>query len=129
MARFRNKIKIKARRDYKRQVLLELLGEECVRCFTQTDLVFDHIDPKTKSFNIGMNMCRSLKNLIIEIKKCQLLCKSCHGQKTALERGRKLAHHGSETMYVYGCRCRPCKDAHAASARIRHRRRLLNVNS
>lgn len=29
----------------------------------------------------------------------------------------KAEHHGKTTGYAYGCRCRPCKDAHKASNR------------
>ena len=38
------------------------------------------------------------------------------------------AQHGSKSMYNYhGCRCRPCKDAHAAYNRERYARKRAEV--
>lgn len=119
MARIRSHISAEKRRQARKIIILQLLGEECVRCLATDNLVCDHINPKTKSFNIGINWSKSLKVIIIELRKCQLLCKSCHGKKTALERGRKLATHGSQAKYSYGCRCNLCKSAHTSWARER----------
>lgn len=69
-------------RKERRQYLEEYLGGKCVRCGTSERLEFDHIIPADKSFTIGSNMtCFSLEELILEVDKCQLLCRPCHIQK------------------------------------------------
>ena len=61
-----------------------LLGGKCVICGVTENLEFDHIDPKTKSFNPTRYVTGGKpKDLIIEeFKKCQLLCYQCHKNKT-----------------------------------------------
>lgn len=59
----------------------------CVRCNTWRNLEYDHIDPKTKSFNIKWSYSR--KKLQKELAKCQCLCARHHRDKTSEEQ-RKL---------------------------------------
>ena len=69
-------------RKERRQYLEEYLGGKCVRCGVTEKLDFDHIIPADKSYTIGSNItCFSLEELILEVDKCQLLCRSCHIQK------------------------------------------------
>ena len=116
------------RREYMRNYYLrrlqeakDLLGGRCVGCGSELDLQFDHIDPKTKSHNIT-NMLMWAKSLwIIELKKCQLLCLSCHKKKTSgdiasgvivVGTPRRSIVHG--TIWAYsgrGCRCSECSEA------------------
>ena len=78
------------RRDYLRarynkimNELRDLHGGKCVKCGSNQDLDFDHIDPSTKSASISKLVASSNKvNVIKELSKCQLLCKSCHTLKT-----------------------------------------------
>ncbi len=68
-----------------------LNARQCVRC-TESDpaaLEFDHLDPQEKRFTIsqGIKQGVTLKALISEIKKCQILCANCHRKKTAKEQG------------------------------------------
>tara|TARA_R110002012_G_scaffold35523_2_gene101273 strand:+ start:885 stop:1880 length:996 start_codon:yes stop_codon:yes gene_type:complete len=66
----------------RRQYLREYLGGKCVRCGATEKLDFDHIIPADKSYTIGSNItCFSLEELILEVDKCQLLCRPCHIQK------------------------------------------------
>ena len=70
-------------RDERRQYLREYLGGKCVRCGTVENLEFDHIDPAKKSYSIASNItCFSLEELILEVDKCQLLCRPCHMKKS-----------------------------------------------
>jgi len=46
------------------------------------DLQFDHKDPKTKQFDIASGLDRPRVQLLAEVVKCQLLCGSCHREKT-----------------------------------------------
>ena len=69
-------------RKERRQYLEEYLGGKCVRCGATEKLDFDHIIPADKSYTIGSNItCFSLEELILEVDKCQLLCRPCHIQK------------------------------------------------
>lgn len=100
----------------KRQLLIDFLGGKCVQCNSKEDLDFDHIDPKTRSFFICDygNLYKSLKILIPEVKKCQLLCHSCHGKKTGNERypNPQTKQHGTYSCYTYSkCRCDLCRQA------------------
>lgn len=95
---------------------LEFFGNICVQCGSTNELQFDHIDRATVSFRIATaaGLSKSRENLIKELVKCQLLCKSCHIEKTRVEmRGRrKEVVHGTEVGYGYWrCRCEDCKEA------------------
>jgi 5-methylcytosine-specific restriction endonuclease McrA len=95
------------KRRYKERISLfkKMLGEKCIFCGTDQDLEFDHIKPETKLFKIT-DTNRSLKGLLQELEKCQLLCNSCHKEKTG------KAQHGSLTMYSHhSCRCESCRNA------------------
>lgn len=53
----------------------------CVRCgFAESAaLQYHHRDPKTKLFNIGDGWNRqSLKAIMIEASKCDIICANCH---------------------------------------------------
>lgn len=70
-------------RDERRKYLREYLGGKCVRCGATERLEFDHRIPADKSYTIASNItCFSLEELILEIDKCQLLCRPCHIQKS-----------------------------------------------
>jgi len=70
-------------RDERRQYLREYLGGKCVMCGVTEGLEFDHIDPSEKSYTIGSSItCFSLEELILEVDKCQLLCRPCHMKKS-----------------------------------------------
>lgn len=50
-------------------------------------LEFDHRDRKEKSFTIAnaVGKAMSWDKLIVELKKCDILCANCHRRKTAIE--------------------------------------------
>lgn len=99
------------------ELLIWLLGGKCVVCGTQERLEFDHIDPNSKSFEITKEWGTSEIRLIAEAMKCQLLCKSCHTDKTSVERGFDRSKHGTPFRYRRGCRCYLCKEAWATYKR------------
>jgi hypothetical protein len=68
--------------NYFRQILTEKMGGKCVKCGCTEALEFDHIDPTTKSFNISAGYHKPMEVLEEELAKCQLLCVSCHREKT-----------------------------------------------
>ena len=68
--------------NYLREILIEKMGGKCVECGCKEALEFDHIDPSTKSFNISGGYTKPKEVLQEELLKCQLLCVSCHKEKT-----------------------------------------------
>lgn len=105
------------KREYQRQWManrrakgVELLGGCCAKCSVASHLEFDHVDPETKwSHRFWSYSWAKIKT---ELDKCQLLCNTCHKEKTsAMFEGPK---HGTHYMYVaFKCRCQPCRDDHA----------------
>ena len=88
----------------------------CKKCGSDVKLEVDHVNPKTKFTHRiwSFNKVRRTK----ELKKCQVLCYSCHKMKTSDSRRTHL-RHGSYAMYkVLKCRCVLCKSANAKAARI-----------
>lgn len=102
----------------RRRALISLLGGKCVKCNVNKRLHFDHIDPTTKLFEINEILDCKLDKLLDEIKKCQLLCISCHGKKTRVEQGFGGYKHGMYSMYQnLRCRCNECRAANATYKR------------
>jgi hypothetical protein len=71
----------KARRRRLRAELIAMLGGECW-CGSADDLQFDHIDPTTKLFAIASGLDRPRQELEAEVRKCQLLCRPHHIEKS-----------------------------------------------
>lgn len=99
-----------------RQWALEYLGAHCVRCGATDELEFDHVIPGSQEFRISEGIVAGYgrQRLLAELLKCQLLCSPCHRVKTA-ECGEygggqnRITSHGSEAVYLRGCRCDPCR--------------------
>ena len=74
-----NKVAI---RQAQKKELVKLLGKKCLHCgFEGHQAAFDlhHIDEDNKSFGISKDgYTRGWKNVLLETKKCALLCKNCH---------------------------------------------------
>jgi hypothetical protein len=100
-----------------------MLGSACAHCGSTEDLEFDHIDPATKSGLIIDLASRRADVFWAEVRKCQLLCRSCHRAKTAAEGGWGL--HGKIRTYQNGCRCGECRTAIVTWNREWRRRRRL----
>lgn len=98
--------------EAKRRKLREFLGNECAKCGFKGYLEFDHINPKSVKFRIGQKYHYGYEKLLIEAKKCQLLCRKCHWAKTRIDRGLNGKAHGTVNMYNnYRCRCELCREA------------------
>jgi 5-methylcytosine-specific restriction endonuclease McrA len=69
---------MKKRWERRRIDAISVLGGKCVRCNSNSDLHFHHIDPATKLFTIARGSSFSEKRFWAEIDKCQLLCYDCH---------------------------------------------------
>lgn len=112
------------RRKSRRQKLIEMSGGKCVKCGSTEELHFDHKDPKQQKFRLnGKKLDGAWEKILEEWSKCQLLCRSCHVQKTRedgpripwnkgkAKDGSPLPEHGSESSYMRGCRCIECSAA------------------
>jgi len=103
---------MKKRYAERRKFAISFLGGKCSSCGCNENLEFDHIDRKTKSFVIADGLLWAKERLINELKKCQLLCQTCHQAKTLIDLdqtdGRNT--HGTLTSYQY-CKCELCKKA------------------
>lgn len=77
--------------DRNRQHVSEYLkSHPCIVCGEQDIVVleFDHRDPAQKECNIAEavnHRCFSLKRLVQEMEKCDVLCANCHRRKTAIQ--------------------------------------------
>jgi len=98
-------------RAKKRIYAKQKLGGCCSKCGSTENLEFDHIDRSTKVNGIASLLTNSKKDLEAELNKCQLLCKSCHKQKSIDAGDVVEAKHGLGQLYKRGCRCGICVSA------------------
>ena len=107
-------------RERRRQYALAKLGGKCVRCGTRENLDFDHIDPDTKVSDIGRMWQKSKAAFEAELPKCQLLCKTCHREKTRENGDLLWAQHGGFTFaFRKKCKCATCLEFRAEVNRKR----------
>lgn len=104
-----------ARYSKKRALILIDLGGKCVVCGTTQDLEIDHINKDLKTFDLSKRLSGAPEKVIQEeLKNCQLLCKSCHNQKSLKDSNRQEIKakniHGTLSSYRY-CKCILCKKA------------------
>ena len=96
----RNKEKVKARcakaakeriLERRKYIYNYLKSHPCVECGENDPrcLDFDHINPENKDLEISRAIWNnwSMKRLINEIEKCQILCSNCHRKRTAEQMG------------------------------------------
>jgi hypothetical protein len=95
-----------ARYHRRRAMAIALLGGKCVECGTTENLELDHIDPASKTFNVGSRTVSEARYLE-ELKLCQLLCTHHHKIKTAT--GNSV-EHGGGLSGKKNCKCDPCKE-------------------
>lgn len=74
---------VKKWRNLVKQRMVECMGGKCQICgYNKSNraLAFHHIDPTQKDFSFGSIMSKPKKwdSLIVELKKCILLCHNCH---------------------------------------------------
>lgn len=96
-----------------RSNIIESMGGKCKKCGSTTNLHIDHINHRSKKLEIAKAILSVSKiELEKELKKCQLLCKTCHTSKSIKELGNKEAKgtHGTLSSYRY-CKCEKCREA------------------
>lgn len=89
----------------KRNQAIQALGGKCIRCGSEENLEFDHIEPHLKRFTIGVGWSRSEETLQEELRKCQLLCRDCHRDRT---KQQQSVPHGGGVSGRRNCRCELC---------------------
>lgn len=90
---------MKKRWEKRRRTAVEKLGGKCVHCGSVENLEFDHVDPSTKKFTIGIGSSFSEVRFWAEVDKCQLLCGDCHKLKSKTD-GSSL---NRKKLYLCGC--------------------------
>lgn len=69
-----------------REILNTIKAQPCQDCKIQYPtyvMDFDHRDPTTKLFNVGhVSRAGSVKKLLEEVAKCDLVCSNCHRIRT-----------------------------------------------
>lgn len=99
-------------------------GGKCKRCSSSVNLEFHHRNRKQKLDHKVWSWSEERREK--ELRKCDLLCSSCHNLETAKERGYGRSPHGTITSYKkYKCRCKACRKA---NSKYEHKRRkVMNV--
>lgn len=109
------------RYESRRAMIISHLGGRCAQCGAADGLEIDHADRHSKAFDISKKLkSMKLSLLMEEVTKCQLLCETCHAQKSIRERGLtpRKGVHGTLVMYVnHKCRCELCRAANAEYCR------------
>lgn len=114
-------------RYHKRKAkMLEILGNKCIECGTHKELQVHHKDPNLKEFTISSEFSKPWDEILVELNKCELLCKNCHINK-------HRSKHGSLGRYShYKCRCVLCKtvwNTHQNEWRWRTGRRTRRIST
>lgn len=76
----------KKRYHSRRKDAIKMLGGKCSSCGSTTRLEFDHKDPDNKNFAITRLWSVPEAEFKGEVKKCRLLCNSCHRKNTGKQR-------------------------------------------
>lgn len=110
---------------------IDLLGGECKNCGSTERLEFDHIkrDRADNYHQISAFIDAKWERVLVELEKCQLLCKPCHMKKSNSERGRNgIYNHGTANRYrILACRCELCSGYNKAYMKEWHRKRKLQL--
>jgi hypothetical protein len=55
---------------------------DCKKKYPPYVMDFDHRDRSEKAFEVGRGLYVSIKRLLIEIAKCDVVCANCHRERT-----------------------------------------------
>jgi 5-methylcytosine-specific restriction endonuclease McrA len=104
-------------RKANRDAFIASRGGCCELCGSFDRLEVDHINSQLKTMNPTRIWSRTTEIQEKELSNCQVLCYSCHKEKTMKE--RKVDNpHGIYAKYKEGCRCTECRAANAKRSRI-----------
>ena len=101
-----------------------MAGNECQVCKSTENLEFNHIDRSTKLITLsGKGLDGKWETILKELDKCELLCHTCHLEKTREQYKNKEIRpwndkthlpylHGTTRSYEeISCRCEDCRYA------------------
>lgn len=91
-----------------RNEYIEAKGGKCIDCGIEDGLEFDHVDPSTKTLNIGKLLNVSKAKRDAEIEKCVLRCKPCHQRKSIENGDIPSLDHGGGLTGKRNCYCKLC---------------------
>lgn len=113
-----------ARREKRRNSLIDLAGGKCNQCGTIEELEFNHLDRSTKLFNLsGAGLDKPWAKILEEAAKCELVCSTCHRKYTNEQfasgeirpwndKTDLPYEHGTVRMYQERkCKCKLCVTA------------------
>lgn len=80
----------------------------CSLCGSSDRLEVDHVDRSTKSIRPAELWSRRKEVRDAELAKCQVLCYSCHKDKTRTDQWANYEHGTYDRYKSRGCRCAPC---------------------
>lgn len=103
------------RRSVNREKSLAYLGGQCSMCGSTKNLQFDHKERSNKSQGLADMFSHAWENIVIELKKCQLLCILCHIKKTQNEASGPSTHGKVSYYRHHKCRCELCTKANRES--------------
>lgn len=112
-----------------KQRIVDAMGGKCVECDYDaciSALELHHLNPTEKLFSFGSIRARprAWKSIVMELKKCIMVCSNCHRE---IETGIRVTHKKSsfdkeyeeytdlgkyshlETMYKFKVKCVNCK--------------------
>ena len=78
------RVKNKEKRENRRKLIYEALGNKCVECGSTSSLEIDHINPSLKETRISP-LSQGLSKTLTD-DNLQLLCHSCHTKKSKYQR-------------------------------------------
>lgn len=101
------------KREYQRNWIANrksdyLKDKFCVECESKNNLEIDHIDPEQKVSHRIWSWTEARR--LAELAKCQILCKTCHNDKTQKYREENMKH-GISMYRSKKCRCEICREA------------------
>jgi 5-methylcytosine-specific restriction endonuclease McrA len=73
--------KNKEKREKRRELIYEALGNICKECGSKSNLEIDHINPGLKQNRVSP-LSQGFSKTISELDNLRLLCKSCHSRRT-----------------------------------------------
>lgn len=120
----------KRRYHKRRSEALQRLGNKCAVCGSQEEMEIDHIDFTNKSFSVSRLWGVTESKFWDEIKKCQILCKFHHQEKTIGEIAirRPLTHGKYWAAYKHRCKCDLCEQYKKDANLKRRQARVSNSN-
>ena len=86
-----NRERLQKKRDFVNDYKMERGCAQCGYNKHPVALELNHIDPTTKTYSIGRDLISiSMKKLVEELAKCEVLCANCH-QIHTYENGHHLS--------------------------------------